>query len=90
MCAPNNVQSFLPSNASGVLESHWQGSKRELRRLRRAVRRNCQCQLAAGDAHRPDCDANALLADQCILDHLLYVYRERSRFVRAEFAPSTT
>jgi hypothetical protein len=69
---------------------HWHGSRAELRRLRRAIRRNCGCSSASADTHGPECEVNAVLTDQCVLDHLLYVYRERIRFKRGEFVVAST
>ena len=35
----------------------------------------------------PTCPAHALLTRQATLDHLLFVYRTRTRFVAREFQP---
>jgi hypothetical protein len=32
------------------------------------------------------CSAHTMLADQCVIDHLLYAYRVRDVFIRGEFS----
>jgi hypothetical protein len=67
-----------------MLVQQWNGTPHELERLRRAVERNCACAQSA-QAPGPLCPAHALLTRQTTLDHLLFVYRTRSRFVACEF-----
>ena len=58
----------------------------ELARLRQAVERNCGC-AQSPQAPGPTCQAHALLTRQATLDHLLFVYRTRTRFLAREFQP---
>ncbi len=37
----------------------------------------------SGSAHEPECTLSALLGYGCVIDHLLYVSRQRWSFVRA-------
>jgi len=90
MCPRSDDQPAPGSRFGASQAPHWHGSRAELRRLRRAIRRNCGCPSAGAGAHEPDCEVNAVLSDQCVLDHLLYVYRERIRFMRGEFVVAST
>jgi hypothetical protein len=58
----------------------WHGTSQELLQLREAVARNCTCSPPA----RADCPPHTMLSSQTVLDHLLYVYRAREIFMRAE------
>ena len=80
-----NDQPAPDSDFGASQVAHWHGTRAELRRLRRAIRRNCACPSEDADIHQPECQVNAVLSDQCLLDHLLYVYRERITFMRGEF-----
>ena len=69
-----------------MLIQQWNGTPQELERLRQAVELNCAC--ACGDwAPGPTCPAHTLLTSQATLDHLLFVYRTRTRFLAREFQP---
>jgi hypothetical protein len=61
----------------------WHGSDQELLSLHEAIVHNCSCSglLGADSA----CGAHAMLLDQYLVGHLLYIYRSRERFVREEF-----
>jgi hypothetical protein len=63
----------------------WNGTTQELEQLQRAVESNCGC-AQPPQAPGPACAAHSLLTRQAILDHLLFVYRTRSRFLLREFA----
>jgi hypothetical protein len=67
-----------------MLIQQWNGTPQELERLRRAIEQNCGCARPPG----PTCPAHALLTRQATLDHLLFVYRTRARFVAREFRPA--
>ena len=60
----------------------------ELGRLGGAVEHNCECVMTADSAPGVACTAHTMLADQCIIDHLLYLYRLRDIFIRGEFNPA--
>ena len=62
----------------------WHGTRKEFARLQNAVARHCQCASATGPVSPGGCPAHTLLDDQNTLDHLLYVYRMRSMFIRRE------
>jgi hypothetical protein len=64
----------------------WNGTRQELDRLRAAIELNCGCAQAPPPAG-PTCPAHALLMGQATLDHLLFVYRTRTRFIAREFRP---
>ena len=63
----------------------WQGTARELGRLKKAVARNCECVQGFNELPEVTCAAHQMLRDQTALDHLLYVYRMRGVFIRREF-----
>jgi hypothetical protein len=63
----------------------WQGTDRELARLKRAVNRNCDCGAGVVDVRPRTCSPHAMLAGQASLDRLLYVYRMRKLFITREF-----
>jgi hypothetical protein len=63
----------------------WQGTDRELARLRRAIARNCDCAVAMEDVPPQCCSVHAMLTRQRSLDRLLYVYRTRRVFIAREF-----
>ena len=69
-----------------MLIPQWNGTPQELERLRQAVERNCGC-ARPPRAPGPTCPAHALLTRQATLDHLLFVYRTRTRFLAREFQP---
>ena len=66
----------------------WQGSDRELRRLRQAIATHCECISAMLGLPAQVCPSHVMLGDQATLDHLLYVYRMRGMFVQREFEAS--
>ena len=65
----------------------WHGSNGELLRLQEAVQRHCSCSKPPSPP-QPTCPSHAMLTNQLVLDHLLYVYRARDGFVAQEFAIS--
>jgi hypothetical protein len=67
-----------------MLIQQWHGTPQELARLRQAVEQNCAC-ARPPRAPGPTCPAHALLTRQATLDHLLFVYRTRTRFLAREF-----
>ena len=67
----------------------WAGTAAELARLRRAVERNCSRADLAHPCDGTVCPAHGLLARQSALDHLLYAYRARDRFIAEELRPMT-
>ena len=64
----------------------WNGTTHELEQLRRAIELNCDC-ARPSQTPGPACPAHTLLMSQATLDHLLFVYRTRVRFVSYEFQP---
>jgi hypothetical protein len=60
----------------------WQGTDDEFTRLYNVVIRNCEC---ISGYPRHCCGAHALLADQSVLDRLLWVFRMRDVFIGREF-----
>jgi hypothetical protein len=62
----------------------WNGTPQELDRLRQAVELNCGC-ARPSQVPGPTCAAHTLLTSQATLDHLLFVYRTRTRFLAYEF-----
>ena len=67
--------------------NQWNGTTQELERLRQAVELNCGC-VRPPQPPGPACPAHALLTSQVSLDHLLFVYRTRTRFLDREFQPA--
>ena len=63
----------------------WQGTEQELAKLLDSVEHNCACMFAADRSPGAVCAAHAMLADQCVIDHLLFGYRLRALFMRGEF-----
>jgi hypothetical protein len=59
----------------------WHGRAADLRRLERAV--NVECTCARGDA-QPCPAPHALLTDQKILDHMVFVIQHVTDYRRAE------
>jgi len=59
----------------------WQGTDDEFTRLYDAVIRNCECMGVSGYC----CGAHAMLADQTVLDRLLWIFRVRGMFLAREF-----
>jgi hypothetical protein len=62
----------------------WNGSPQELELLRRAIEQNCACARPPA-APGPTCQAHTLLTNQTTLDHLVFVYRTRGKFLTREF-----
>jgi hypothetical protein len=54
-------------------------------RLNAALRRYCACAAGAIGTAPTVCPVHAMLFDQRVLDHLLYVFRTRSFYERAEW-----
>ena len=63
----------------------WQGTVEEFDRLQGAVAGNCECVPAMLGIAEQTCPPHAMLLEQSVLDHLLYVFRMRGVFVRREF-----
>jgi hypothetical protein len=65
----------------------WHGTPAELARLEAAVQRHCACPPRRFSLNpQAVCSAHALLGDPRLLDHLLYAYRVRARFIRGEWS----
>jgi hypothetical protein len=63
----------------------WHGSREEYARLCQAIDQNCTCSIPDPAGCIIDCcSAHALLDDQRMLDHLLFVYRSKQCFRAAE------
>ena len=86
MACTSSVVNPQPGDPSSMPVAVWQGTYRELMRLQRAVARHCECVSPMLGLPAQNCTAHAMLADQSALNHLLYVYRMRSTFIRKEFA----
>jgi hypothetical protein len=69
----------------------WHGTDDELQRLRAAVEHHCTCTSGPGLSANQICCSHAVLTDERVLDHLLFVYRMKDRLDRAEWrgAPGT-
>lgn len=63
----------------------WQGTDEEFSRLRQAVARNCECNSGEVGRATRTCAAHAMLAEQSVLDRLLWVFRTRGVFITREF-----
>src|SRR5687768_11941900 len=75
----------MPAWGSSDSPAVWHGSREEMQRLDASIRRHCTCATGMlGNVTRV-CSAHAMLLDQRVLDHLVYVYRIRARFERAEW-----
>jgi hypothetical protein len=68
-----------------MIPNRWRGTDDELRRLQTAVEHNCTCPSLASSSADPTCVSHAVLANESVVDHLLYVYRMRDRLQRAEW-----
>ena len=68
------------------LRAIWHGTSEETRRLNVAITRFCGCTTGRFGAVTTVCSVHQMLGDQRVLDHLLYVYRMRERFERAEWS----
>jgi len=66
-----------------ALSVTWHGSDQELFRLQEAIVHNCSS--SGSVCADSECRAHAMLLDQAIVDHLVYVYRSRECFARQEF-----
>jgi hypothetical protein len=64
----------------------WHGTRDEFWQLSAAVERYCACTRGPFRSVKEVCQPHAMLLEQRVLDHLLYVYRSRERFLRAERA----
>jgi len=60
----------------------WFGSDGDLERLRTAVQNNCTCNP---DDPNFTCGVHKMLADQVVLDHFVFVAKQRTRYFRGEF-----
>jgi hypothetical protein len=69
-----------------MLIQPWNGTSQELERLCQAIERHCDC-VRPPQPPGPTCPAHTLLTRRASLDHLLFVYRTRSRFLAREFQP---
>jgi hypothetical protein len=63
----------------------WHGTADELGQLRRAMIRHCSCPNDGDLPTGATCSVHAMLDDQRTLDHLLFAYRVRERFAKAEW-----
>jgi hypothetical protein len=69
-----------------MLAVTWRGTDAEFDQLRAALAPNCDCTPGLLGLPPMICPAHQLLRDQSALDHLLYVYRNRSLFIIREFS----
>ena len=60
----------------------WNGTDSELLALRVAVENHCSCEEGGKGK---TCDAHAMLTNQTVLDHMVFVYRSRQSYVEREF-----
>jgi hypothetical protein len=72
-----------------MIPNGWHGTDDELRRLRAAVEHNCTCTTGQRFSADETCSAHAVLKDERVLDHLLYVGRMIDRLNRAEWWSGT-
>jgi hypothetical protein len=77
------------AQTSSMTPNGWHGTDDELRRLRAAVEHNCTCTSGADRSANQSCCSHALLTDQRVLDHLLYVCRMKARLEHAEWSSGT-
>jgi len=64
----------------------WRGTQAEANRLLAAVEANCQCVYEASGTRTTTCKPHEMMTlDQKILDHLLFIYRERECLMRREW-----
>ena len=75
----------MPPKDSSEFPAVWHGSPEEMQRLEASVRRHCTCAKGRFGNVTRVCSAHTMLLDQRVLDHLLYVYRTKARFERAEW-----
>src|SRR5438477_11196311 len=68
------------SNAS------WHGTDDEFRRLMAAVASHCTCTRDIESGAHATCGPHAMVADEHVLNHLVYVSRIREEFVSEEWA----
>jgi hypothetical protein len=68
-----------------MVEVTWQGTDAEFVRLQEAAARNCDCVSGMLGLSPKTCAVHQVLANQIVLDHLLYVYRTRRMFITREF-----
>ena len=71
-----------------MVKAIWQGTDDELARLHGAIAHYCDCVPAMLGLPVQTCPAHAMLDEQSVLDHLLYVLRVRGMFVKREFYAS--
>jgi hypothetical protein len=62
----------------------WRGTEDELQRLAAALQQHCACTTDPGTESGQPCGEHAMLADERVLNHLLYVRRSWRRFHTAE------
>ena len=77
------LRSELPLGLSEL--PNWHGSEDELARLTKAIEDNCVCTSEMYASGNPSCGPHEMLRDERILDHLVYGYRARARFIDAEW-----
>jgi len=75
----------VPTQRGSGSVTVWHGTSDEMWRLHAAIRRYCACAGGAIGAAPTVCPAHAMLLDQRVLDHLLYVFRTRSFYKGAEW-----
>jgi hypothetical protein len=75
-----------PAHTASMVPNRWHGTDDELRRLQTALEHNCTCTSLPRLSDDSTCGSHALLADERVLDHLLYVYRMTDRLQRAEWS----
>ena len=68
------------------VNAHWHGTDDELRRLISAVERNCVCSTTDQSEPNVKCEPHSMLADQHVLNHLVYAVRMRGRLRLEEWS----
>jgi hypothetical protein len=63
----------------------WHGTDDELRRLAAALQQHCTCGADLSSESGQPCAPHAMLADERVLNHLLYVRRSWRRFHTADW-----
>jgi hypothetical protein len=75
----------VPAQDSSSPSPVWHGTSEEMRRLNAAAQQHCDCTTGMFGNVAEICSTHRMLADQRVLDHLLYVWRARARFEQAEW-----
>jgi len=68
------------------VNAHWPGTDDELRRLISAIERNCACSTLDQSEPNVRCGPHGMLADQHVLNHLVYAVRMHGRLRLEEWS----